>query len=135
VADPPAGPLRGVRRRVAVRRDRFDRFPLDLRTRVRELLATAGLMAATAAAVVALGLIAGAVAQSRAEPAVGPVIGTTTADTVTVGSEATVWDVAARVAPGATGPELGELSERIITVNGLSTVRVHPGQELRVTSG
>jgi hypothetical protein len=124
-----------VRQRLAVRRVRLDRFPIDLRARALELLAVAGLMVATAAAVVALGLVAGVVAESRAEPAVGPTIGTTTADTVTVGSEVTVWEVAQRVAPGATGPELGELSERIIVDNELSTVLVHPGQELRVTAG
>jgi hypothetical protein len=53
---------------------------------------------------------------------------------VTVGTERTVWDVAERIAPAASGPAVAALAERLVTDNGLSSVRVHPGQVLRVTT-
>ena len=55
--------------------------------------------------------------------------------TVAVGSEETVWEVAQSVAPGGHGSRAGDLAERIIVDNGLSSVRVQPGQVLRVTVG
>jgi hypothetical protein len=111
-------------------------------------LVVVALMMATAACVVLLGLLADTVSDARtAGPVVGPSVGApaeiaaaeagaapaATADTVTVGAEATVWDVAQRLAPGASGPDVAALAERLVTDNGLSTVRVQPGQVLRVT--
>jgi hypothetical protein len=55
--------------------------------------------------------------------------------TVTVTEEATVWEVAERAVPGASGAELAATAERIVADNGLSSVRVRPGQVLRVTAG
>jgi hypothetical protein len=54
---------------------------------------------------------------------------------VTVGVERTPWDVARRVAPAASGPELAALAEQIVTENSLAPVPLQPGQVLRVTSG
>jgi hypothetical protein len=55
--------------------------------------------------------------------------------TITVAAERTVWEVARAVAPGASGSELAALVERIVTDNSLGSVRLHPGQVLRVTVG
>jgi hypothetical protein len=114
--------------------------PSGARERVRRVLAATGLVVVTAAAVVLLGLLADAVTQSRAGAPAGaslqPATGSAPAVvTVTVGPEATVWDVARGVAPAAPGPELAGLAERIVVDNDLSSVRVHPGQVLRVTAG
>jgi hypothetical protein len=107
-----------------------------------------------ATAVVLLGLLAGFVAEARSGAPVGaagstaPTASTASAFTssgsavtvtVTVDPDAdpgsTVWDVARQVAPAASGPELAALAERIVVDNGLSSVRVSPGQQLRVTVG
>jgi hypothetical protein len=109
-------------------------------------------LVATATCVVLLGLLADAVSDARAGAAAtlvatapaqiataetgatlaaGPVDAATT---VTVGSEETVWEVAQRIAPAGSGPEVAALAERLVTDNGLSSVRVHPGQVLRVTT-
>jgi hypothetical protein len=85
------------------------------------------------AVMVGLGVLAESAAAVRAgEEAVrapqGPIV-------VTVGVERTPWDVAQRLAPGASGPELADLAEQIVTDNSLGSVPLHPGQVLRVTSG
>jgi Tfp pilus assembly protein FimV len=54
---------------------------------------------------------------------------------VTVAPGETVWDVARRVAPGASGESVAALAERIATGNALTSVRPAPGQVLRVTAG
>jgi hypothetical protein len=101
----------------------------------RGLRVLAGLAAtaATAAVVLGLGLLAGAASEGRGGAGSGaparPVA------TVTVEEEGTVWEVAERVAPASTGPELAAMAERIVTDNSLTTVRLHPGQVLRVTGG
>jgi hypothetical protein len=46
-----------------------------------------------------------------------------------------VWEVARRVALSASGAELAAVAERISTANSLASVRLHPGQVLRVPSG
>jgi hypothetical protein len=90
-----------------------------------------------AAVVVGLGRIADVAAQSRAAeaPAVGQV-GVAGVDagevTVTVTTATTVWDVADRVAPGASGPERAALVDRIVAANALTSMRVAPGMVLRV---
>jgi len=56
----------------------------------------------------------------------GPVV-------VTVGAERTPWEVAQRIAPGAPGPEVAELAERIVTGNSLGSVPLRPGQVLTVS--
>jgi hypothetical protein len=107
------------------------------------VLQMAGLFVATMAVVVAFGVLGGLVAGWRAAES-GPapaqdrvsVVGVDAAAmSVEVVDEATVWDVAQRVAPGATGPEQAELAERIVADNALTSVRVRPGQVLRVALG
>jgi hypothetical protein len=101
--------------------------------RVRRVLAGLAATVVAGAVVVGLGLLADAAAAGRAaeeaSPAPrGPIV-------VTVDVERTPWDVARRVAPGASGPELAALAERIVTDNSLGPVPLRPGQVLRVTSG
>lgn len=101
--------------------------------RARRVLAGVVLTIAAGALVVGLGLVADAAAATRAgEEAVRAPQGSIT---VTVGTERSPWDVARRVAPGASGPEQAALAERIVTDNSLGSVPLHPGQVLRVTSG
>ena len=47
----------------------------------------------------------------------------------------TVWDVAARIAPGRPGAEVAAVAERIVADNALGSVRLEPGQVLRVAGG
>jgi hypothetical protein len=101
--------------------------------RLRRVLAGLVVAVVAGALVVGLGLLADAAAVTRAGEQAGraphaPVV-------VTVGAERSPWDVARRVAPGASGPELAALAERIVTDNSLGPVPLHPGQVLRVTSG
>jgi hypothetical protein len=101
--------------------------------RVRRVLAGLVVTVVAGVLVVGLGLLADAAAVTRAGEQAGrapqaPVV-------VTVGAERSPWDVARRVAPGASGPELAALAERIVTDNSLGSVPLHPGQVLRVTSG
>jgi len=125
--------------------------------RLRKLLAGLALVLVAAAVVVGLGRIADVAAQSRAAeaPAVGQVgvagvdagevtvarvdagevtVGRVDAGevTVTVTTATTVWDVADRVAPGASGPERAALVDRIVAANALTSMRVAPGTVLRV---
>jgi hypothetical protein len=101
--------------------------------RVRRILAGLAVTVVAGAVVVALGLLVDAASAARAGEEGGrapqiPVI-------VTVDAERTPWDVARRVAPGASGPELAALAERIVTDNSLGPVPLHPGQVLRVIPG
>jgi hypothetical protein len=100
--------------------------------RVQRVLAGLVVAVVAGALVVGLGLLADAAAVTRAGEAgrapQSPVV-------VTVGAERSPWDVARRVAPGASGPELAAIAERIVTDNSLGSVPLHPGQVLRVTSG
>jgi hypothetical protein len=119
------------------------------RYRVRRAVAGVALVAASAVAVVALGLLA-----RLAEPAAAPVptpvsvaagapapadapalAGATAPVVVTAGPGETVWDVADRVAPGLSGPRRAALAERIAVDNALSSVRLRTGQVLRVAAG
>jgi Tfp pilus assembly protein FimV len=94
-------------------------------------VAGVAVVAASAAAVVVLGLLAGA-----REPAPAPATARPPAPVVvTAAPGETVWDVAARVAPAHSGPERSALAERIVTDNALSSARLHPGQVLRVAVG
>jgi hypothetical protein len=106
-------------------------------------LAGLALVLVAAAVVVGLGRIADVAAQSRAAeaPTVSEAdqVGQFTVGrvgvgevTVTVTTEATVWDVADRVAPGASGPERAALVDRIVAANALTSLRVAPGTVLRV---
>jgi hypothetical protein len=150
-------PVRRVEQRVLARR-RPLAGPVRIGYRSRGALIAAAVIAATATCVVLLGLLADTVSEARsgaaAAVAAAPAriaAGETgaalafsasstapstafSATTVTVGSEETVWEVAQRVAPAASGPEVAALAERLVTGNGLSSVRVHPGQVLRVTT-
>jgi hypothetical protein len=100
--------------------------------RARRVLAAAALTVVAATVVVGLGLLAGASTESRA--VVGGSSGAEVVTIVTVGQEATVWDLARTVAPAASGPELAAVTERIVTDNSLTSVRLHPGQVLRVST-
>jgi Tfp pilus assembly protein FimV len=92
-----------------------------------------------------LGLLA-RLAEPVAEPVAEPTSATVSAPAaaavvspapvvVTAGSGETVWDVADRVAPGLSGPRRAALAERIVVDNGLASVRLRPGQVLRVAAG
>ncbi len=118
------------------------------RYRLRRVGAGVALLAAAAAAVVALGVLArlagpaspvwpaaapvtsvAAVAPAAsAVPAPAPVV-------VTALPGDTVWEVADRVAPGLSGPQRAALAERIVVDNALPSVRLQPGQVLRVAGG
>jgi hypothetical protein len=107
---------RGLRRGVA-------------RWRLRRVLAGAVVLAAAAAAVVALGLLAGATGPAGSAPV------RSGADVVvTAAAGETVWEVAARLAPGRPGPEVAEVAERIVVDNALESVRLRPGQVLHVSA-
>ena len=54
---------------------------------------------------------------------------------VEVGSERTVWDLARRVRPGADGPGLAAVAERIALLNALPSAQLRPGQVLVVPLG
>jgi hypothetical protein len=148
------GPARRSEQRVLARRAAA--APVIRTPRRRHgALVVAALMAVTATAVVLLGMLGDEVAAARlgaptatsAAPAsmaasmqasvvVAPVaVVAGRADTVTVGSEVTVWEVAERVAPAASGAQVAALAQRLVAENDLSSVRVHPGQVLRVTAG
>lgn len=109
-------------------------------TRLRRVVVGLALAAAAAAVVVALGLLA-RVAEPAAAPAPVrppvPVVGSapvavTAPVVVTAEAGETVWDVAARVAPGRPGAEVAAVAERIVADNALRSVRLEPGQVLRV---
>jgi hypothetical protein len=101
--------------------------------RVRRLLAGLALVLAAAAVVVGLGRVADAAGQSRAAeaPAAVQVSGVGVV-TVTVTAPSTVWEVADRVLPGASGPQRAALVDRIVVANSLTSLRVGPGTVLRV---
>lgn len=98
-------------------------------SRLRRVVAAIALVAASAAVVVALGLLA-----RVAEPAPMPVRPPAPV-VVTAEPGETVWDVAARVAPGRPGAEVAAVAERIVADNALGSVRLEPGQVLRVAEG
>ena len=98
-------------------------------SRLRRVVAGIALVAASAAVVVALGLLA-----RVAEPA--PAVGRPPARVVVTAEPGeTVWDVAAGVAPGRPGAEVAAVAERIVADNALGSVRLEPGQVLRVAGG
>jgi hypothetical protein len=100
--------------------------------RLRRALAGLAVAAAAAAVVVSLGVLASSAAAVRvAEEAVR----SPQSVVVTVGAERTPWEVAQRLAPGAPGPEVAALAERIVTDNSLGSVPLRPGQVLRVSFG
>ena len=110
--------------------------------RLRRAVAGVALALVAAVVVVALGLLAGAVAQSRSAAPVtvsaGAVADSAVSDSprgaVTVGTEETVWELARAVTPAASGAELAVSVERIVRINSLDSVRLQPGQVLRITA-
>ena len=109
----------------------------DARHGVRRAVAVLALATASAAAVVALGLLA-VVSRPAGPPAAVPVssgVVTPAPVVVTAAPGETVWDVVDRVAPAASGPGRAALAERIVVDNGLGSVRLRPGQVLRVAPG
>jgi hypothetical protein len=127
---PTAGP-RMLVRRPAVR--------CGARQRGRRMAAGLALAAASAAAVVALGLLARlaepAPAASVAPPSALVAVRPVTPVVVTAEPGETVWEVASRVAPELSGPGRAALAERIVADNALTSVRLAPGQVLRVAVG
>jgi hypothetical protein len=119
--------------RLLVRRPAVVEPVSPLTIRVRQVLGGAALTVVTAALVVGLGLLAGTVAQSRV--GAGSQESAPAVAMVTVGPEATVEDVARGVAPAASGAQVAALTERIVTVNSLTSVELRPGQVLRVPLG
>ncbi len=144
---PPGRPVVAVRwvERIGVRLLARRRCPVGPRpgapARMRRALAGVALLAASTAAVLALGLLARAVAPDLA-PAPVPASSAVPSSApgvvpIVVVAEAgeTVWEVVDRVAPGASGAERAALAERIVVDNGLRSVRLQPGQVLRVSPG
>jgi hypothetical protein len=125
--------LRGPGMRTLARRPRTAPSAAGWRARGRRVLAGLAVMVVAGAVVVGLGLLTEAAAGARggtdAAPASPGMI------IVMVESERTAWDVARRVSPNSSGPELAALAERIVTDNSLTPVPLRPGQVLRVTSG
>jgi hypothetical protein len=123
-------PARSVR--TLTRRPRAVQPGAGVLQRVRRVLA--GLVVAVAAGVVVVGL--GVLVDTAAAARAGEAARVAQdRAVVTVGVERTPWDVARRVAPAASGPELAALAEQIVTENSLAPVPLQPGQVLRVTSG
>jgi hypothetical protein len=95
--------------------------------RLRRVVVGFAVVLAAAAVVFGLGRVADAAAHARVSAA--PVVAEVT---VTVDAPGTVWDVAERVAPGASGPERAAMVDRIVTTNSLASITVRPGEVLRV---
>ena len=104
------------------------------RYQLRRVVAGLAVMAASATAVIALGLLAQIAGQSL-EPAADAPRPPASSILVTAQPGETVWEVAARVAPGRSGPEVAALAERIAVENALSSARLGSGQVLRVPAG
>lgn len=126
----PSGPRVLIRRSVVRGGARY---------RLRRLVAELVLVLASAAVVVALGLLARA-AEPQAPAGAGSVpaaarMGAPAPVVVTVQPGETVWEVASRVAPELSGPRRAALAERIVADNDLASVRPRAGQVLRVTAG
>ncbi len=115
--------------------------PRGVAAGTRRVFAGLALLAASTTAVLALGLLARAAAPDLAPAPVSSAVTSPSAvpppAPVVVVAEAgeTVWEVVDRVAPGASGAERAALAERIVVDNGLGSVRLQPGQVLRVSSG
>jgi hypothetical protein len=123
--------LRLLARRSATRRGRC-----GARYRLRQAVAGFAVVAVSAAAVVALGLLTRAVESDAAAPGPVPAVVLPHAPVVvTAAAGETVWEVAARVAPGLPAPEVAALAERIVADNALTSMRLRAGQVLRVTAG
>jgi hypothetical protein len=84
---------------------------------------------AAAAVVVGLGRLADVAGDARAAEAPAAARAEVT---VTIAAPGTVWDVADGVAPGASGPQRAALVDRIVEANALTSLRVSPGEVLRV---
>jgi hypothetical protein len=104
------------------------------RYRLRRVVAGLAVMAASATAVIALGLLAQIAGQSVESAADAP-RAPASSILVTAQPGETVWEVAARVAPDRSGPEVAALAERIAGENALSSARLGSGQVLRVPAG
>jgi Tfp pilus assembly protein FimV len=98
------------------------------------VVAGLAVMAASATAVIAVGLLAQIAGQS-VEPAADAPRAPASSILVTAQPGETVWEVAVRVAPGRSGPEVAALAERIAVENALSSARLGAGQVLRVPAG
>lgn len=119
-----------ARRPVAVRVRRGVRY------RLRRVVAGFAVVVVSAAAVVALGLLARAAGPEAVAPRTASAVVLPSAPAVvTVAPGETVWEVAARLAPGRPGPEVAALAERIVIENALGSARLRPGQVLRVAAG
>jgi hypothetical protein len=95
--------------------------------RVRRIVAGFAVALVAAAVVFGLGRIADAASQAR-----GPAAAVVAEVTVTVDAPGTVWDVVDGVAPSASGPDRAAMVDRVVVVNSLTSLRVWPGEVLRV---
>jgi hypothetical protein len=95
--------------------------------RVRRVVAGFAVALVAAAVVFGLGRLADAASHARV-----PAASAVAEVTVTVDAPGTVWDVVDGVAPSATGPQRAEMVDRVVVVNSLTSVRVWPGEVLRV---
>ncbi|MGH3615287.1 MAG: LysM peptidoglycan-binding domain-containing protein [Pseudonocardia sp.] len=142
---PPRCPSARGRRRVLVGRRSAVRSGSRRGERVLRGMAGLGVIVLAAAVVVGLGLLAGVGGSQQGPVAVGrtavppaswpasvPAQVVPGARTVTVAPGETLWDVARRVAPVTSGPELAGVAERLVTDNSLTSVRLRPGQVLWV---
>jgi hypothetical protein len=95
--------------------------------RVRRIVAGFAVALVAGAVVFGLGWLADAASHAR-----GPAAPVAAEVTVTVDAPGTVWDIVDGVAPNATGPQRAAMVDRVVVVNSLATVRVWPGEVLRV---
>jgi hypothetical protein len=105
------------------------RAPASPPRRARRIAAGLAVVLAAAAVVFGLGRLADATSQARASGAPVVAVGEVT---VTVHAPGTVWDVVDGVAPGASGPQRAAMVDRTVAANSLTSVRVWPGEVLRV---
>lgn len=96
----------------------------------------------SAAAVVVLGLLADVAGGPPVGPGgpvgvVGPsgAVGPVAPVEMTARPGDSVWDVAHRASPAASGPQRAAVAERIVAENSLTSVRLRPGQVVRVGAG
>lgn len=88
--------------------------------------------------VIAFGLLPDAAGRSGVSAPVAPTatasvtVAPVARQLVVAPGEATVWDLARRAAPEATGPQLAAVAERIVELNSLTSMHLRPGQVLWV---
>jgi hypothetical protein len=103
-----------------------------LRRRLAGVLAGVAVAALAATLVVGWGLLLAAGPPGSGSTGSAPVAARAGELLVEVDGEPTLWDLARRLRPGADGPRLADMAERIAVRNGLTSVELRPGQVLLV---